>query len=288
MNTPHFDIRLTRSSLVAIAIGAILAAGGCKTNSAGGGAPSVPSPTSSPSGGSPMPSTGGSPVPSMPSPAPGTGAPSMPSTGTAAPSMPSTSTGGSTAALPSSEPGAGKPSSGSAVPQSGSANGAGSSGTADNGRAQTPDERRGAIDKRLDDSLGTFDKEIRKEQEKNAQERDARNAANAGSAQEESDDTEKDGDIASGGTASTEGPDKDDRQSRPGDLKSDKDRKKSEGAGSNGPQGNSGGDAKTEIPDGSDDDVVARRLRKAAEAETDPELKEKLWKEYIEYKKNAK
>jgi hypothetical protein len=33
---------------------------------------------------------------------------------------------------------------------------------------------------------------------------------------------------------------------------------------------------------------VARRLRKAAEAETDPELKEKLWKEYIEYKKNSK
>jgi hypothetical protein len=32
---------------------------------------------------------------------------------------------------------------------------------------------------------------------------------------------------------------------------------------------------------------VARRLRKAAEQETDPELKEKLWKEYINYKKNA-
>ena len=34
-------------------------------------------------------------------------------------------------------------------------------------------------------------------------------------------------------------------------------------------------------------DIVARRLRKAAEQETDPELKEKLWKEYIEYKKNG-
>jgi hypothetical protein len=173
------------------------------------------------------------------------------------------------------------------MPQSGSANGGGASGTADSGRATTPEERKGAIDKRLNDSLGTFDSEIRKEQEKNAQERDARNAANAGSAREESTE-EQDGDIASGGSAGTEGPDKGDRQSRPGDLKSDKDRKKNEGAGSGGAQGNSGGDAKTEIPDGSDDDVVARRLRKAAEAETDPELKEKLWKEYIEYKKNAK
>jgi hypothetical protein len=35
-----------------------------------------------------------------------------------------------------------------------------------------------------------------------------------------------------------------------------------------------------------DDDIVARQLREAAENETDPELKEKLWKEYDEYKKN--
>jgi hypothetical protein len=36
---------------------------------------------------------------------------------------------------------------------------------------------------------------------------------------------------------------------------------------------------------GNDDDIVARRLRKAAEEETDPELKERLWKEYYDYKK---
>ena len=35
-----------------------------------------------------------------------------------------------------------------------------------------------------------------------------------------------------------------------------------------------------------DDDIVARQLREAAENETDPELKEKLWKEYYEYKQN--
>lgn len=38
---------------------------------------------------------------------------------------------------------------------------------------------------------------------------------------------------------------------------------------------------------GEDDDIVARQLREAAENETDPELKEKLWKEYEEYKKNT-
>ena len=33
--------------------------------------------------------------------------------------------------------------------------------------------------------------------------------------------------------------------------------------------------------------VFARQLREAAEKETDPELKEKLWQEYEEYKKNT-
>ena len=35
-----------------------------------------------------------------------------------------------------------------------------------------------------------------------------------------------------------------------------------------------------------DDDIVARQLREAAENETDPELKEKLWKEYEDYKQS--
>ena len=39
--------------------------------------------------------------------------------------------------------------------------------------------------------------------------------------------------------------------------------------------------------DGHDDDIVARQLREAAERETDPELKEKLWKEYEDYKKGT-
>lgn len=39
-----------------------------------------------------------------------------------------------------------------------------------------------------------------------------------------------------------------------------------------------------DIPDGSDDDVVARQIREAAEQETDPVLREKLWEEYRKYK----
>ena len=40
-------------------------------------------------------------------------------------------------------------------------------------------------------------------------------------------------------------------------------------------------------PDGSDDDIVARQLREAAEQETDPELREKLWREYEAYKRGG-
>lgn len=39
-----------------------------------------------------------------------------------------------------------------------------------------------------------------------------------------------------------------------------------------------------DTPDARDDDVVARQLREAAMAETNPELREKLWQEYERYK----
>jgi hypothetical protein len=42
-----------------------------------------------------------------------------------------------------------------------------------------------------------------------------------------------------------------------------------------------------DVGDGSDDDVVARQLREAAMKEEDPQLREKLWDEYREYKKSA-
>jgi hypothetical protein len=180
---------------------------------------------------------------------------------------------------------------------SGSESGSAAAPGSGSGHAQTSEERRASIDKRFDDTLGSFDREIRKEQEKSAQERDARTAADIGtipgSADTESDRSESDkidDEAEAGGSAGAEGPRNDgksERTRRPGDLKSDKDTKAASGkASGSSPQSGSGAGA-TQIPDGSDDDIVARRLRKAAEAETDPELKEKLWKEYVEYKKNA-
>jgi hypothetical protein len=151
--------------------------------------------------------------------------------------------------------------------------------------AQTSDERWAALDKRLDDSFGAFDAQLKKEQQKIAQERDARPAADtfAAFAADKSDSgaaaAEVPNDSGESGTArQRRGADR--GSARPGDLKSDK-----VSAGTEVSAGN--GAAATEVPDGSDDDIVARRLRKAAEQETDPELKDKLWKEYLEYRKNT-
>jgi hypothetical protein len=59
----------------------------------------------------------------------------------------------------------------------------------------------------------------------------------------------------------------------------------SAGSGSTQPTGKSAPPAGT--PNGSDDDVVARQLREAAEKETDPVLKKKLWEEYRKYKQGT-
>ena len=45
-----------------------------------------------------------------------------------------------------------------------------------------------------------------------------------------------------------------------------------------------GGAVPKNIPDGSDDDIVARQIREAAMKEQDPVLREKLWDEYRKYK----
>jgi len=58
------------------------------------------------------------------------------------------------------------------------------------------------------------------------------------------------------------------------------------GVGGGGPLGGAGPNTvPADIPDGRDDDIVARQLREAAMKETDPELRERLWEEYRQYKK---
>jgi hypothetical protein len=58
------------------------------------------------------------------------------------------------------------------------------------------------------------------------------------------------------------------------------------GQGGLGAPGGSGAGTATpsDLPDPSGDDVVARQLREAAEAERDPELRARLWEEYRRYR----
>jgi hypothetical protein len=51
-----------------------------------------------------------------------------------------------------------------------------------------------------------------------------------------------------------------------------------------GTGGGGNGATAPKITAGSDNDIVARRLRKAAEQETNPTLRAKLWKEYTDYR----
>jgi hypothetical protein len=57
--------------------------------------------------------------------------------------------------------------------------------------------------------------------------------------------------------------------------------------GTNSGGGSGNGKAARVIPDGSDDDIIARRLRRAAELERDPIMKQKLWQEYLSYRQSA-
>lgn len=67
-----------------------------------------------------------------------------------------------------------------------------------------------------------------------------------------------------------------------------------EGEDVSGPEARGGVGAPTryepppDIPDGSDDDIVARQLREAAENEPDPELRARLWEEYRAYKNDQR
>ncbi len=59
-------------------------------------------------------------------------------------------------------------------------------------------------------------------------------------------------------------------------------------SGRDGPGGSGGAaQAPQDVGDGSDDDIIARNLREAAMEESDPELREKLWEEYRDYKRGT-
>ncbi|MBT4522875.1 MAG: hypothetical protein HOC23_22980 [Halieaceae bacterium] len=135
----------------------------------------------------------------------------------------------------------------------------------------TPAEQVAILDAQLERGAGVFDGIIR--EEASAQRRAARESTANQSLPTEDDPQgeygEYDGGMADGGTYSSGG-----------------------GIGGGASTGESTAiprdtakyPAPAGIPDGNDDDVVARQLREAAMREPDPAVREKLWDEYRKYK----
>ncbi len=145
----------------------------------------------------------------------------------------------------------------------------------DSGGAQTGAEKVAVLDRQLEESYGQFEGVILREREYVRGKENTRGS-----------DADIDAEIEQEGP----GADKGDSDPR-GEITGS-------GAGSR-PDGGDQRDGEFEhaaaahapppdIPDGTDDDVVARQLREAAMQEPDPELREKLWDEYRKYKNEGK
>ena len=155
---------------------------------------------------------------------------------------------------------------------------------------QTLAEQIASLDAELDKGLGEFDERLLQEQERIKAATPNTNSDTAGDAGNDSDGNGQGSGVgisgagSSGGNTSDSENDRRDSESAQGEGQAgagDGERQ----PGSAGPGDN--GNQPADIPDGSDDDVVARQLREAAEKETDPELKAKLWEEYRNYKQGT-
>jgi hypothetical protein len=163
----------------------------------------------------------------------------------------------------------------------------------------TPEEERDVLDGRLQVAMSEFDEMLLKQQ-KALEEKQARDplpkresASRGGGSGGES------GAAGGGGqpAGEQEGEDSGSRSQGGVGQAGDTSTGGSRDAGASGGQGGGGevqGDPSPRDPrvpkdvgDGRDDDIVARQIREAAMKEDDPELREKLWDEYREYKKSA-
>jgi hypothetical protein len=153
------------------------------------------------------------------------------------------------------------------------------------GSPQTGDEQVGDLDRVLDGSMVIFDGRILEEQQRA---RDARRGSESGA------EGSVYGEESEGGSGATDVGEDGGMGGESGDGDStieDGGPADTSGLERPMPQGGAGkeatGSAPEGIPSGDDDDIVARQLREAAETESDPVLREKLWEEYRRYKEGT-
>ena len=137
-------------------------------------------------------------------------------------------------------------------------------------------EQHAAGEGEFEQSLGEFDEKLLRDQDRVKARRPQAAAADSGGGAGSG--SEANAGQSEGGSAegAQEGQQSDEQGSV---VSADNDQAAQETRGSS-----SSSSAPPGTPDGSDDDVIARQIREAAEKETDPELKRKLWEEYKRYK----
>ncbi len=141
------------------------------------------------------------------------------------------------------------------------------------GSASTPGERRSGVDRRLDESLHEFEDRLARERESLTSEisgKEMTGEVGGGSGG---------GQTIAGGSKSTGGDSDSEGEGGLGDPAGDSSKRRSPAASS----GVTGADPPN-IPDGRDDDVVARQLRELAENEKDPDKRAIYWQDYLDYK----
>lgn len=146
----------------------------------------------------------------------------------------------------------------------------------------TEEEKKSAIEARLNELEGEVDGDLQKRQQ------EIRQKAAAGSARPGSGGGGTGGGGAGAGVGGASSASPGSTWVPPAERSASTGSTTGQPSASSSP-GNRGGPASRNPTDGgSDDDVVARQLREAAEKESDPVLKEKLWAEYRKYKESRK
>jgi len=143
---------------------------------------------------------------------------------------------------------------------------------------RTGDEKTAVLDRKLDRSLEELDGLLIEEQQELAQKAGSPGGAGgAGGGRE--------GGQAGGGSAGSD-PERGSGGATGGGGATPPGGANDPGAATGGGVGGGGESARVpaDVGDGADDDIIARQLREAAMAEEDPELREKLWQEYRDYK----
>jgi hypothetical protein len=154
------------------------------------------------------------------------------------------------------------------------------------GEAKSQAEETAELEGAFLSSLGDFDDSLLKEEEKVAARVPSQRESGSSSASGSSDQAGESGDTGSGesGASEEQGEGTTGDQGREGQEGTAQSSTGRSGSQSSGVEQSTYGAPGGNLPPPEDDDIVARQLREAAEKETDPELKKKLWEEYWKYK----